>query len=65
MFHQASDTEVQSSLKTMMRMMYAVYGKKVILLIDEYDVPLANASERDMNHYSMRCGNVMRQKRQG
>lgn len=51
MFHQASDAEVQSSLKTIMRMMHAAYGKKVILLIDEYDVPLANASERDMNHY--------------
>ena len=30
-----------------MRMMNAAYGKKVILLIDEYDVPLAKASERD------------------
>lgn len=28
-------------------MMNAVYGKKVILLIDEYDVPLAKASEKD------------------
>ena len=32
---------------TLMRMMNAVYGKKVILLIDEYDVPLAKASEKD------------------
>lgn len=39
--------EVKSSLKTIMRMLYAVYGKKVILLIDEYDVPLARASEKD------------------
>ena len=46
MFNEASDAEVQSSLKTIMRMMHMVYGKKVILLIDEYDVPLANASEK-------------------
>lgn len=47
MFNKASNAEVQSSLKTIMRMMHTVYGKKVILLIDEYDVPLAKASERD------------------
>lgn len=47
MFNKASDAEVQGSLKTIMRMMHAVYGKKVILLIDEYDVPLAKASEKD------------------
>lgn len=47
MFNKASDAEVQSSLKTIMRMMHTLYGKKVILLIDEYDVPLAKASERD------------------
>lgn len=46
MFNTASDAEVQGSLKTIMRMMHAVYGKKVILLIDEYDVPLAKASEK-------------------
>lgn len=36
-----------------MRLMHDVYGKKVILLIDEYDVPLAKASEKDtkMNKY--------------
>ena len=39
--------DVQNSLKTLMRMMNDVYGKKVILLIDEYDVPLAKASEKD------------------
>lgn len=36
--------EIKYSLKTIMRMMYAVYGKPVILLIDEYDVPLAKAN---------------------
>ena len=39
--------DVKNSLKTIMRMMHAVYGRKVILLIDEYDVPLAKASEKD------------------
>lgn len=40
-------SDVKNALKTMMRMLYTVYGKKVVLFIDEYDVPLANASERD------------------
>jgi len=43
----AGSTDVQNSLKTIMRMMHAVYGKPVILLIDEYDVPLAKASEKN------------------
>ncbi len=43
----AEEDDVKNSLKTIMRMMNAVYGKKVILLIDEYDVPLAKASEKD------------------
>ena len=42
-----TDADVQNSLKTIMRMMNAVYRKKVILLIDEYDVPLAKASEKN------------------
>ena len=40
-------SDIKNSLKTLMRMMNVVYGKKVILLIDEYDVPLAKASEKD------------------
>ena len=40
-------SDIKNSLKTLMRMMSSVYGKKVILLIDEYDVPLAKASEKD------------------
>ena len=43
----ADEADVKNSLKTIMRMMHAVYGRKVILLIDEYDVPLAKASEKD------------------
>ena len=53
---------VKDSLKTIMRMMYAVYGKPVILLIDEYDVPLAKASEQnaDGNQYYAKMLNVIR-----
>ena len=39
-----TESDVQNSLITIMRMMNAAYGKKVILLIDEYDVPLAKAN---------------------
>ena len=39
--------EIKDSLKTIMRMMAAVYEKPVILLIDEYDVPLTKASEQN------------------
>ncbi|MBR1743301.1 MAG: AAA family ATPase, partial [Lachnospiraceae bacterium] len=42
-----TESDVENSLKTLMRMMHAVYGRNVILLIDEYDVPLAKASEKD------------------
>ena len=40
-----TDTEVQNSLLLLCRMMNAHFGKPVILLIDEYDVPLAKANE--------------------
>ena len=39
----STEADLQNSLKTIMRMMYAVFHKPVILLIDEYDVPLAKA----------------------
>ena len=42
-----SVTDVQGALVTLMRMMKAHYGKNVILLVDEYDVPLAKASDND------------------
>ena len=41
----ADISEVKASLKTIMRMMASHYGKPVILLIDEYDVPLSKTSE--------------------
>ena len=49
----ATTAEIKFSLKTLMRMLHTIYGKKVILLIDEYDVPLARASEKNtsVNRY--------------
>lgn len=43
MFKESSKEEIKNALKTIMRMMNAVYERPVILLIDEYDVPLAKA----------------------
>ncbi len=37
--------DVMYSLSLLLRMLFAYYGRQVILLIDEYDVPLAKASE--------------------
>lgn len=62
MFNQATDAEVQGSLKTIMRMAHRVYGKKAILLMDEYDVPLAKASENGVktNEYYSSMLDVIR-----
>jgi len=46
---QGNDTETKDALYTLMRMMKMHYARPVILLIDEYDVPLAKASEA--NYY--------------
>lgn len=43
-------TDMKTALFVLVRMMKAHYGKDVILLIDEYDVPLAKAS--DHGYYS-------------
>ena len=42
---EAEEDEIHASLLTLMRMMYTFYGKQVVLLIDEYDVPLAKAHQ--------------------
>lgn len=42
----ASVEEVENSLGKLTQLMYLYYGKPVILLLDEYDVPLAKASEK-------------------
>lgn len=40
---QVSKTDIQNSLWVLMKMMQIYYGKSVILLLDEYDVPIAKA----------------------
>jgi len=62
MYQRASDAEVQNAFKTIMRMMNAVYSRPVILLIDEYDVPLAKASEKDtaQNRYYVQMLDVIK-----
>lgn len=44
-FKKGDTTDVQSALDTLIRMLKVHYGKEVILLVDEYDVPLAKASD--------------------
>ena len=41
----STDSDITMSLKTIMRMIYDVYGQKTVLLIDEYDVPLTKANK--------------------
>ena len=62
MYGAGKKNEVKNSIKTLMRMLYAVYGRQVILLIDEYDVPLAKASEKDTakNRYYSRMLDVIK-----
>ena len=52
--------DITSSLKTIMRMMNAVYDKPVILLIDEYDVPLAKAEATKSKEFYTQMLNVIR-----
>lgn len=42
----ATQEELENGLRLLSRLMFAHYEKPVILLIDEYDVPLAKASEK-------------------
>ncbi|MCD7840908.1 MAG: AAA family ATPase, partial [Lachnospiraceae bacterium] len=41
-----SESTITSSLNTLSMLLEKYYGRKVIILIDEYDVPLAKANER-------------------
>lgn len=56
----ASLGEIKCSLEILMRMMNAVYGKPVILLIDEYDVPLAKAEETNNKEFYRQMLDVIR-----
>jgi len=40
----ASETEIKESLSVLINMMRSYYGKPVVLLMDEYDVPVAKAN---------------------
>ena len=46
MDRKGDEADLQRSLIILMRMLRAYYGKQVILLIDEYDVPLEKADSR-------------------
>ncbi len=39
--------DVKNAISLLLRMMHDHYGKEVILIVDEYDVPLAKASDND------------------
>ena len=43
---QCDETDIKTALYVLMRMISAHYGKNVILLVDEYDVPLAKATDK-------------------
>ena len=60
MFQKAEEQDIKTSLKTIMRMMNAVYKKKVILLIDEYDVPLAKAEATKNKEFYTQMLDVIR-----
>ncbi len=53
----ASQGTIENSLLNLTRMMHTYYGKPVILLMDEYDVPLTKASD---NGYYKEMLDVMR-----
>lgn len=53
----ASLTEIKTSFLLLTRMLHAHYGKPVILLMDEYDVPVAKASS---NGYYQEMLNVVK-----
>ncbi|MCC8103096.1 MAG: ATP-binding protein [Clostridiales bacterium] len=44
-FRKGDLSDIKNALSTLLRMMRTHYGKEVILLVDEYDVPLAKAND--------------------
>ena len=55
-YQEGTLTDVKTALVVLIRMMEAHFGKPVILLIDEYDVPLAKAND---NGYYLKMLNVI------
>ena len=53
----AQVSELKNSLYTLSRLMTMHYGKNTIILIDEYDVPIAKANE---NHYYVEMTDFLR-----
>jgi hypothetical protein len=47
---QATSEEAKYIIRDLTRILYTIYGKQVIVLIDEYDVPLAKAQENGYYH---------------
>ena len=45
-----NEENIENSLKTLSRLLYKHYGQKVVILIDEYDVPLDKAYQNDYYH---------------
>lgn len=45
-----NEENIENSLKTLSRLLYKHYGKKVVILIDEYDVPLDKAYQNGYYH---------------
>lgn len=45
-----NEENIENSLKTLSRLLYKHYGKKVVILIDEYDVPLDKAYHNGYYH---------------
>ena len=59
--YETADLEmIKYSLKIIMRMMTAAYGKPVILLIDEYDVPLTKAESTKNKEFYKQMLDVIR-----
>ena len=57
----ADRAQITSALDTLMRMLYTIYGKKVIVLIDEYDVPISKAYNKDKNDYYPKMVSLIRE----
>ena len=51
----ANEIEMQNALKLLTRLLYKEYGVPVMLLIDEYDVPLQNAYVEGFYDEAVKC----------